>query len=136
MFSPTGWLAVYRTDEEIRLKRPGRCLPVDGWDADGDALVVDAARGRRRPASDLQHFRGLQKAEAAIAGVVPGQGWHVAYRDGAAADPVVAWNVDTNGWAVPILANSDGYAEPYDPENDFLVPPGADADASPYRGDR
>jgi hypothetical protein len=136
--SPTGWLAVYGSDNQTEQNRPGswpvKLLPVDGWNADGEALVVDEALGCRRPATHMKNFRRLQKAEPSPAAVLPGQGWHVAYRNGATPDPVVGWNVDSNGWAVPIIANSDGYAEPYDlTDEDFLVPPGVATDASPYR---
>ncbi|MDT9689416.1 hypothetical protein Q5762_13930 [Streptomyces sp. P9(2023)] len=131
--SPTGWLATYRTPEEVQQKRPGRCLPVDGWAPDGDALVVDRRLGTRTPASNLPHFRGLQEAESSTVGVVPGQGWSVAYADGAALDPVVAWVIDRSGYALPLIANAEGYATPYEPENvgGFLAP--GHPDASPYR---
>ncbi|MFD8640821.1 hypothetical protein ACFV14_10985 [Streptomyces zaomyceticus] len=131
--SPTGWLAAYRTAEETENKKPGRYLPVDGWSHDGDALVVDRRAGQRVPAATLPHFRGLQEAESSVAGVVPGQGWSVAYPDGAAPDPVVAWVVDRHGYALPLIANADGHAEPYDPSElgSFLAP--GHPDASPYR---
>ncbi|MEV4936317.1 hypothetical protein [Streptomyces zaomyceticus] len=132
--SSTGWLAAYRSDVQIENKQPGTYLPVDGWDSGGEALVVDAHRGYRRPASHLPHFRGLRQAERGTAGVVPGQGWQVAYLDGATPDVIVAWTVDANGWAVPVIAHGDGWAEPYEAtENDFLVPPDCTPDSSPYR---
>ncbi|HZX38099.1 MAG TPA: hypothetical protein VFF37_07175 [Streptomyces sp.] len=132
--SPTGWLALYRTTDQIEKKEAGTLKPVDGWSNDGDALVVHARTGQRVSASALPHFRGLREAEATVAGVLPGQGWAVAYVDGIAPDPVVAWTVDVHGWSVPLLANSEGYASPYEATSgDFLVPPGCAPESSPYR---
>ncbi|MFG3492977.1 hypothetical protein [Streptomyces sp. NPDC047972] len=131
--SPTGWLACYRTDEEIEKKRFGHRLPVDGWSPDGEALVVDARRGTRVPAANLPSFRGLLRAESSTVGVVPGQGWSVAYPNGGSPDPVIAWAIDRHGYAKPLIANSDGYAEPWEQESHggFLAP--GDPEDSPYR---
>ncbi|TXS08093.1 hypothetical protein EAO70_35485 [Streptomyces sp. adm13(2018)] len=131
--SPTGWLAYYRTNEEVERKRHGRHLPVDGWSPEGDALVVDRRRGARVPAASLPHFRGLQVTESDTVNTVPGQGWSIAYLNGATPDPVIAWAVDRHGYAKPLIANSDGYAEPWEQESHggFLSP--GNPDNSPYR---
>jgi hypothetical protein len=131
--SPTGWLALYRSPEQAERKDPGKYRPIDGWSPDGTALAVDEAAGRRVPASSLPHFRCLQESESEPAGVVPGQGWAVGYSVAGAPEAVIAWAVDRHGYAVPICATSEGYAEPFEQsEGTFLIPPGFTDETSPY----
>lgn len=92
-------------------------LPVVAWSADGDALVVDYARGALRPASTLPGFSGVVEAPAPIVAVVPGGGWMARYtleKGAASVEPVLAWAFDCHGCATAMVATSDGTVEPVD----------------------
>ncbi|MFF8793364.1 hypothetical protein [Streptomyces globisporus] len=107
--TPSGWIAVYRTREEKQLKQPGRNLPVDGWSAEGDALVVDKHLGARVPAASLPDFIGLEQAPAIVA-VLPGQGWRLVV-DEETSHPVLGWAIDSAGFGSPIFTDPEGLAE-------------------------
>lgn len=132
----TGWVAVYRTNEEIAAKQPGRVLPVDGWSSNGYALVVDKRNGVRTEANTVPNFRGLRQDEPTPVAVIPGAGWMVEWNNGSKPSAIVGWAVDSNSWGVALLADSDGSVSPLDSiDEGWLVPPGFLPEDSPYRPD-
>lgn len=117
--SPTGWLAVFRTDEETH------SLPVDGWTKEGEALVVNVANGYRQVARHMANYVGLNEAEPLIVAALPGAGWAVDYGQGDEPDPVVGWAVNAHGVAIALSPDSDGQATPLWGCPGQLVPPAA-----------
>lgn len=67
MFSPTGYYANYKTlavdGEGVYRESAYPCLPVVGWDSNGDPLVVDT-EGRRVKA--LEHVPRRKWREAVL----------------------------------------------------------------------
>lgn len=121
--SPTGWNATFK---------PWRVEPVTGWDDLGYALIIEPASGRRITVHDLEdhEFSGLERAQAAIVGVLPGAGWTIRWADGE-DESVVGFAVQADGVTRPLLAELDGHATPYYPDgadsSAQLRPPRADS---------
>ncbi|MEW2518153.1 hypothetical protein [Actinacidiphila alni] len=132
--SPTGWYALYRSATDTGHRATGPARPVDGWGTDGAALVVDERTGRRQPADSIPNFARLQQTPSIVT-VLPGQGWRIAYANGAPADPVIGWAVDSHGYGTPMITDCEGMASVDEelPEGGFLVPPGVRPEDSPYR---
>ncbi|MFJ7523929.1 hypothetical protein ACIQ1S_03290 [Streptomyces griseus] len=122
--TPSGWIAVYRSHEDKQLKQPGLTLPVDGWSADGDALVVDKRLGARIVAASLPNFIGLEQVPAIVA-VLPGQGWRLVVDD-ETSHPVLGWAIDSAGFGSPIFTDPEGLAEIEDGDlGGHIEPPAA-----------
>lgn len=104
--------------------------PVLAWDANGAALVLDEKHGGLRPARDFTNFnRVTEDNENVTVTAVPGGGWQFEYADdegGTFRAPVVAWAIDSQGWAHPIGADQEGgYGMPEEASNfRRLVEPG------------
>ncbi|MFE2017564.1 hypothetical protein ACFW9O_05840 [Streptomyces sp. NPDC059499] len=107
--TPTGWIACYRSAEQKQLKQPGHTLPVDGWTANGHAVVVDKRLGARVMATSLPNFVSLEQ-EPAIVAVLPGQGWRLVVDD-ETSHPVLGWAIDSAGFGSPIFTDPDGLAQ-------------------------
>ncbi|MCE0765956.1 hypothetical protein LWC35_24060 [Pseudonocardia kujensis] len=115
-WTPTGWEAQYVRphDGELSDWRPvyfadlanplreaptiyGR--PVEGWSAEGEALVVDQLAGRRVPADSLDGFVQLVPTGRLHSVVAAEPGWTVELdtNDEPTTVPMVAWMVDASG---------------------------------------
>lgn len=111
-FSPTGWLARY--SRVLGLLR--NWLPVEGWTADGDPLVVDIRhRGQKLvPAKGIDGYQQLEQCHKVVSTVPAHYGWTVA-RDVdyvTVVSPVVAWIVTASGAVLPAVAMDGGQVEP------------------------
>ncbi len=102
--TPTGWVANYRTTLS-----DGRVIAqqrdVESFDADGDAMVVDAERAVLCRARDVPGFVGLRHAERFVVSVLPAEpGWRVVRRG---VDEkwtrIIAWLVTERGVAYPMI---------------------------------
>jgi hypothetical protein len=102
------WVAVFNDDHG----RHSHSKPVIAWDAEGAALVLDEKRGALRPARDMANFdRVTETDDLSTVAAIPGGGWQFEYTDDDGSTfraPVVAWAIDTQGWAHPISADQQG----------------------------
>ncbi|WPO76198.1 hypothetical protein [Streptomyces sp. KN37] len=91
-------------------------LPVHAWDDEGYALVL--WRGKLQRAQNQGGFKEVRDRQQVVA-AVPGGGWMTEWQDKtegtAFADPVVAWAVYSDGYAVAIDTDSSGEAAPLSP---------------------
>ena len=117
--SPTGWVAVFGTGEDTRR------LPVDDWNRDGEALVVNVQTGYRTIARYLDGFTGLDDAEPLVVAALPGAGWAIDYGQGEEPDPIVGWAVNAHGVATALGPDSDSQATPLWGCTGKLIPPGS-----------
>lgn len=85
-------------------------LPVEAFDDDGYALVLDSKAGRLVRATDLNDFAGVTERLDTPLAVVPGGGrWVVRYTDNGEQreEFVVAWSVTADGLATPLVPRED-----------------------------
>jgi hypothetical protein len=87
----------------------GETRPVVAWNVEGEALVVDG--DELRLADLMVGFAGVEE-EQRIVGAVPGGGWRVRDVDGDEF-AVIAWVIDTEGLARPIVDGWDGGTVPF-----------------------
>lgn len=132
--SPTGLMALYWSREDFEAGKAGRRRPVVGWDETGRPLTIDN-KGQRVAAESLPDFHSVSQAASPIVGVLPGDGWRVAWKGAPdeRSEPVIGWAVDATGRTMPI-ANliGAGVLIPFDLEagDDVrLIPPSAEGDA-------
>ncbi|MEU5872487.1 hypothetical protein AB0A73_13145 [Glycomyces sp. NPDC047369] len=102
---------------------------VEAWDDEGRALVLSEQRGRLVRADSWSGFDGITEDESPIVAVLPGGGWLVEWtndEDGTTStEPLLAWAVNSAGWATPIDAATDGIAMPLEDDSKGwrLIPP-------------
>jgi hypothetical protein len=110
-FSPTGWLAYYKpTTPNGTVLRP-----VEAWNSEGDALVVDEARGKLVRASNIADFVRLARCSRVVAAVTAQPGWALRLWEDDHDDasvfslPITAWLVDESGNLTPVTGGNDSY---------------------------
>lgn len=92
-------------------------LPVQAWNAAGDALVPSYLEGTARGgqlmrAVDVPGFVRLHTDRAVQGSYVPAApGWHVRIGDDTLHAPVAMWQIMSHGAAVPIVSVQDGKHE-------------------------
>lgn len=110
--------------------------PVVAWDDNGAALILDEKLGALRPARDFTNFvRVTEDDTLPTVAAVPGSGWQFEYTDDEGDTfhaPVVAWAIDTKGYAQPIAADCQlGFGMPEAAGNlHRLVHPGEPEDTA------
>lgn len=93
--TPTGWRAEYGDES----------LPVEAFDADGDAMVVDRTRGCLQKARSVSGFSGLVRSAGRVVATLPAQ---PGYRIGVKTItktlqvPIVAWAITDDREVLPV----------------------------------
>lgn len=88
-------------------------LPVQAWNASGDALVPSYLEGTQyggqlTRAVDVPGFVRLHTDRAVQGRYVPAApGWHVSIGDGHTHAPVALWQIMSHGAAVPMVSVDD-----------------------------
>ncbi|MFG1839109.1 hypothetical protein ACGFH8_11820 [Micromonospora sp. NPDC049175] len=103
---------------------------VEAWDDSGMALVVNEKQGRLARADEWTNFAGVTVDDDSVVAAVPGGGWLVEWTadDGTThTEPLLAWAVNSSGWATPIDGSTDGLAMPLEDDTRGwrLIPPTA-----------
>lgn len=121
-----GWVAHFTHPDSSPTTKP-----IEAWDGEGYALVVNSKSGRLIRARDYGNFDGIGEDDDRYMAAVSGQGWYVERTDDDGtkwADPVIAFVIDRNGWGRAVLGSRDGLIEPdsdhTDGERRVLTPPG------------
>ena len=94
----------------LREERPPSFgLPVEGWSAEREALVVDPIAGRRVPADSLDGFVQLVPTGRLQSVVAAEPGWTVELdtNDEPTTAAVVAWMTDASGAMRPVTEGPD-----------------------------
>jgi hypothetical protein len=116
-------------------KREGQkehALPIEAWSKRGDALFVSTTTGALLPARHDPNFLRLEETERfPVVAVIPGGGWRLAYipyDDPKAQErvlPVVAWSVDEDGEARPLIVypGCEFAQRPLEEDRIRLIPP-------------
>jgi hypothetical protein len=134
-YTPTGWYATFDPKEH-----PQRHVQraIEAWSPEGKALIVDEQTGRLVAANMSRGFTGIRPCSQ-VAQVIPAApGWQMNFPADESIGcpepwvrPVIAWVVDTDGEAKPLLPLDDGTASAQGwPSNGTLTWPGKDV-ASP-----
>ncbi|MEU4161291.1 hypothetical protein [Actinoplanes sp. NPDC026670] len=82
-------------------------LPIEGWAADGRALVLEAELGRVIPAGDRPGFLRVEPTPARCVAVLPAPGWHVQWPHDGQRMPLLGWVVDEQGRVTALAADSE-----------------------------
>lgn len=88
--------------------------PVVAWGDDGEALVVDARRGRLVSADSFSNFVGLDTESHRVVAAIPADGWAAVFshKEGTlTTDPLIAWLVRSNGSVTPAGMSRDGVSD-------------------------
>jgi hypothetical protein len=107
----------------------GDLVPVEAWDEQGRALIVERTRGRLVPADAQDGFVVVYEAD--VIAIIPGGGWvadHAANPKMPGAEayttPIVAWVLKPNGFIAPFeWGGQDGPREVEDDEFTVLRHP-------------
>lgn len=93
-------------------------LDVLAFDAQGNALVMDAKLGALVPANGYSNFEDLRDSidedDAQFVAFLPGDGWQITYGatpEAARTSPVVAWGLAHNGDAHAIHIDRNAHAD-------------------------
>lgn len=99
-------------------------VPVEAWDDEGRALVIDEASGRLVPAAEQPGFRKVYRSD--VLAIIPGGGWLADYRTKPlpgrlGTTPVVAWGLKASGFVEPYIWRGEDRVVEVLPEDDYIT---------------